>query len=377
MPRCFAINLQGRTVEVTRITMMTALLTSYFLYVGVYGKGVYAYRYDPKDGKLDSIGLVGEVENPSFIAVDRDFRNLYAVSELEGKTDGGVAAFQIDRTTGKLKLLNKASSAGVAPCHLSADDTAKMLMVANYGTGGISVFPLERDGRLGEMSALMTAHGSSVDPKRQEGPHAHEAVVSADNRFLYVPDLGLDHIRIYRLEVAAAKLTPNDPPFVKVEPGAGPRHIAFSSNGKFAYVANELKPVVTAFTRDPGNGNLHQIQSIATMPEGFKGENAPAEIEIDPAGKFLYVSNRGPGTICVFAINPDDGTLKQIQIAETGGTWPRGFTIDPTGRLLFVGDQKADRFVVFQIDPGSGKLHLTGRTFNVPSPVDFLFVPAK
>lgn len=349
----------------------------YFLYVGVYGKGVYAYRYDAKDANLDALGLVGEVENPSFVAVDPQFRYLYAVSELEGKTDGGVAAFAIDRASGALTFLNKASSAGQAPCYLSVDHTAKMLMVANYGTGGVSVFPLEQDGRLGKMSALMTAHGSSVNPKRQEGPHAHEAVPSADNRFLYVPDLGLDHIRMYRLDVAAAKLTPNDPPFVKVESGVGPRHIAFSSHGEFAYVANELKPLVTAFTRDPGNGNLHQIQSLPTMPADFKGENAPAEVEIGRGGKFLYVSNRGPGTISVFAINAHDGTLKQIQIAETGGTWPRSFTIDPTGHVLFVGDQKADRFVLFHIDPESGKLNLTGRVFNVPSPVDFLFVPAK
>ncbi len=357
--------------------MMAALLATYFLYVGVYGKGVYAYRYDAKDAKLDALGLVGEVENPSFLAADRDFRYLYAVSELEGKTDGGVAAFAIDRTTGALKLLNQASSAAQAPCHLSVDHTAKMLMVANYGSGGISVFPLEQDGHLGEMTALMTAHGSSVNLKRQEGPHAHEAVPSADNRFLYVPDLGLDEIRIYRLDVTTAKLTPNDPPFVKVEPGSGPRHIAFSSNGKFAYVANELKPAVTAFARDPANGNLHKFQSVSAMPEDFKGESAPAEVEIGPAGKFLYVSNRGPGTISVFAINAHDGTLKQIQIAETGGTWPRGFTIDPTGKLLFAGDQKAGRFVIFQIDAESGKLNLTGRAFNVPSPVDFLFVPAK
>lgn len=350
---------------------------AYFLYVGVYGKGVYAYRYDPNGAKLEAIGVAGEVINPSFLATDRHFRYVYAVSELEGKVDGGIAAFAIDRATGALKSLNHASSAGQAPCHLSVDQTSKMLTVANYGTGGVSAFPLAPDGRLGEMSVLMTAHGSSVNPERQEGPHAHEAVVSPDNRFLYVPDLGLDQIRIYRLDPADAKLAPNDPPFVKVEPGIGPRHIALSSNGKFAYVANELKPFVTAFTRDLVTGNLNQIQSVSTQPEDFQGENAPAEVEIDGGGKFLYVSNRGPGTIAVFAIDPQNGTLRQIQIAATGGTWPRGFTIDPTGQWLFAGDQKADRFVIFQIDPASGKLNLTGRTFTVPSPVDFLFVPAK
>jgi 6-phosphogluconolactonase len=251
------------------------------------------------------------------------------------------------------------------------------LVVANYGTGSVSVFPLEQDGRLGEMSALMTAHGSSVNAERQEGPHAHEVIISADNRFVYVPDLGLDQIRIYQLDPANAKLVPNGPAFVKVEAGAGPRHIALSSNGRFAYVVNELKPLVTAFKRDPGDGSLKQMQSISAVPQDSGAENGQAEIEIHPDGKFLYVSNRGPGTLTAFAINQDDGTLELVQVAQSGGTFPRGFRIDPTGRLLFVGDQKANRFGIFEIDPATGKLNLTDRVFQVPSPVDFLFVPTK
>jgi len=349
----------------------------YFLYVGTYGKGVYAYRYASGDGNFQSLGLVGEVVNPSFITSGRDGKNLYAVSEVEGKADGGVAAFSIDRKSGALTPLNHVSSAGVAPCHLAVDHTGKMLVVANYGTGGVSAFPLEADGRLGVMSALMAAQGSSVNPQRQEGPHAHETVISADNRFLYVPDLGLDQIRIYKLDPARAKLTPSDPPFVKEEPGSGPRHIAFSPNGKHAYVINELKSAVYVFNYDAAAGALQQVQTVSTLPPGFTGENGPAEVLIDRGGRFLYASNRGPGTIAVFAIDPTAGTLKQVQVAATGGTFPRGVDIDPTGRLLLAGDQKADQFVVFAIDPASGQLSLTGKVFNVPSPVAFAFVPVK
>jgi 6-phosphogluconolactonase len=387
MQRCFAISLREQGGDATRIAIMSGLRNvsaesqlnqmNYFLYVGVYGEGIYAYRYDASGANLEPLGLLGEVVNPSFLATDRASRFLYAVSELEGKVDGGVAAFAIDRTSGGLRSLNTVSSAGQAPCHLTVDHTMKMVVVANYGTGSVSAFPLETDGRLGQISALMTAHGSSVNPKRQEGPHAHEAVISVDNRFVYVPDLGLDQIRMYRLDPANAKLTPNDPPFVKTEPGVGPRHIVLSSNRRFAYVANELKPVVTVFKRDPENGSLEQIQSLSTSTAGSTGENAHAAIEIHPDGKFLYVSSRGPGTLTVFTIDPDGGTLEQIQVAETGGTWPRGFRIDPTGRLLFAGDQRANRFVILEIDQASGKLSLTDRVFQVPSPVDFLFVPAE
>ncbi|MGA8029661.1 MAG: lactonase family protein [Bryobacteraceae bacterium] len=351
--------------------------TKYFVYVGTYGKGIHGYRFDTATANLESIGLVGQVVNPSFLATDREFRFLYAVSELEGKVNGGVAAFAIDRKTGSLKLLNTASSAGEAPCHLAVDHTTKMLVVANYGTGSVPVFPIERDGRLGEMSALMTAQGSSVNRQRQEGPHAHEAVISADNHFLYVPDLGLDQIRIYRLDPSNAKLVPNNPAFIKADPGSGPRHMAFSPNGKFAYVVHELKSVITVFSHDASSGNLNPIQTVSTLPEGFSKENAPAEIEVDRGGKFLYASNRGPGTIAVFSIDHGNGTLRQIQVVETGGTFPRGFQIDPSGQFLFSGDQKSNQFVLFRVDQKSGHLTLTDRRFDVPSPVAFQFVPAK
>ncbi|MBV9407167.1 MAG: lactonase family protein [Acidobacteriaceae bacterium] len=350
---------------------------NYFLYVGTYGKGIYGYRYETGDAKLELMGLVSEVKNPSFLAVDRDSRYLYAVSELEGKVDGGVAAFAIDRASGALQPLNTESSAGEAPCHLSVDHSTRMLVVANYGTGTVAVFPIEQDGRLGKMSDLAKAHGSSINPQRQQGPHAHEAVISADNRFLYVPDLGLDRIRIYRLDMANGKLAPNEPADVAVEAGYGPRHIAFTPDDKFAYVANELEPFVTAFRHDASDGSLHEIQSLSILPPTAKGENGPAEIAVDRAGKFVYVSNRGPGTIAVFAIEGDNGTLKPVQVARTGGTWPRAFEFDPTGRFLFAGDQKADQFVIFDVDAAHGKLTLTGQVYEVLSPVAFLFVPRQ
>ncbi len=354
-----------------------ASLGKYLVYVGTYGKGIYAYRFDAATGKLEPIGIAGEIVNPSFLATDRDFRHLYAVSELEGKVNGGVAAFSIDRKTGSLQFLNSASSGGEAPCHLAVDHTGRMLLVANYGTGGVSAFPLGRDGRLGEMSSLMAAQGSSVNPQRQKGPHAHEAVISSDNRLAYVPDLGLDQIRIYRLEPALAKLALGEPAFAKVEPGFGPRHIAFTPNGRFAYVANELKSVVTAFSRDPASGTLKEIQNVSSVPTDFTGENAPAEIQVDRTGRFVYVSNRGPGTIAVFTIDPGNGTLRQVQVAETGGTWPRGFEIDPSGHWLFTGDQKSNRLAIMSIDPKTGHLTATGQVFEISSPVSFAFVPSS
>jgi len=350
--------------------------SEYLLYVGVYGAGIYAYRFHPAGPKLDELGLVGKVTNPSFVITDGNYRFLYAVSELEGKETGGAASFAINRANGSLQPVNNVSSGGVAPCHLALDHTGRMLIVANYGTGGVSSFPIGNDGRIGDMGALVTAQGSSLNRERQEGPHAHEVVISADNHFAYVPDLGLDQIRIYRLDVGQAKLTPSEPPFVKEQAGFGPRHMVLSRGGKYAYVVNELKSFMTVF-RVNGPGNWQPIQALSTLPENFHGDNAPAEILMDRTGKFVYASNRGPGTIAVFAVDQHDGTLRQTQIAETGDTFPRGVEFDPTGRYLFAGDQKANQFVIFRVNPNNGQLTLTGESYKVPSPVSFVFVPVN
>src|ERR1700733_7672904 len=197
--------------------------SNYFVYVGTYGEGIYAYRYDSGSGKLEPLNLMGKLVNPSFLATDRGYKYLYAASEVDGDKPGAVAGFAIDRSTGALTALNSRSAEGLAPCHLAVDHTGKMLIAANYTSGSVPVYPIEGDGKIGPLSGLMTEKGSGPDKKRQEGPHAHETVFSADNRFAYVPDLGLDEIRIYKVDPAHAKLTPNDPPVAKTDPGSGPR----------------------------------------------------------------------------------------------------------------------------------------------------------
>lgn len=351
--------------------------TKYILYIGSYGKGVTAYRFDAASGQLQSIGMTGEVTNPSFLAADKDYKFLYAVSELEGKGDGGVAAFSIDRSSGSLHALNSKSSAGVAPCHLAVDRSSKMVIVANYGTGGVSSFPIGSDGRLGDMASLMTAAGKGPDAGRQDGPHAHEVVISSDNRLAYVPDLGLDEIRMYKLEPGTAKLTPNSPPFAKQDPGMGPRHMAFTPDEKYAYVMNELKSAVSVFSHDSATGNLTKIQDVPSVEPGFSGENGPAEILVDSQGKFVYATNRGENTIAVFSINQADGKLTKVQSVSSEGKDPRGLEIDPTGNFIFVGNQKTDNFVIYHIDKSSGKLSPTGEVIHTASPVAFLFVPVK
>lgn len=350
---------------------------SYFVYVGTYGKGIYAYRYEPVSGNLNAMGLVGEVVNPSFLATDPEHRWLYAASELEGKEPGAIAAFRMDRKTGALAFMNSRPAGGLAPCHLAVDRTSRMLIAANYTSGNVPAFPIGTDGRLGPMSSLETAQGTGVNKERQAGPHMHQVVISTDNRLAYIPDLGLDRIHIFRLDPGHARLSPNDPPDAATNPGSGPRHMVFSRDEKYAYVIHELKPEVGVFSRDASNGALTRVQTVSSVPEGFTGKSDPAEILMAPSGDFVYASNRTCGTIAVFAVNHSDGKLKQIEVIEAGGTKPRGMEIDPGGHVLFVGDQGTNRFALFHIDEQTGKLAATGRHFQVPSPVAFHFVPVE
>jgi 6-phosphogluconolactonase len=355
----------------------------YLFYVGTYteegskSKGIYAYRYDAASSEITPLGLAVETTNPSFVALHPNGRFLYAVNELgnyKGPNSGGVSAFSIDHVTGKLTFLNEVASRGADPCYITVDKTGKYVLVANYTGGSVAVFPVLADGKLGEASGFVQHAGHGTDPKRQEGPHAHSIDLSADNRFAMVDDLGLDELLVYKLDSAKGSLTPNDPPFTKLDAGSGPRHFALRPDGKFAYVVSEMGHTVTAFSNDAAAGKLQVLQTITTLPKDFTGRNDDAEIQMHPSGKFLYASNRGEDTIVVYTIDGAKGTLTHVASFPTGGKEPRSFEIDPTGSLLFAENQKSDNIVVFRIDRKTGSLTPTGKVLEVGSPVCLKFV---
>jgi 6-phosphogluconolactonase len=293
------------------------------------------------------------------------------------KTNGYISSFSIDSRTGSLTFLNKVSSGGGGPCHLVVDRTGEILFVANYGSGNVASFAIEPDGRIGAMTGLDQHSGSSVDLKRQQGPHAHAVVLSHDNRFLFVPDLGLDRILIYRVDDAKRSFTLNNPSYVSVKPGLGPRHFVFGAGAKFAYAVCEMGSSVVAFSYDRESGRLTPVQTISTLPADFSGEDNSAEIEVGPSCRFLYASNRGNDSIAVFQVDMRTGLLNKVQIVPTQGKIPRNFVIDPTGRYLLVANQNSNNIVVFAINPDSGQLTPTTEVTNVPSPVSILFVSAQ
>ena len=349
------------------------------LYVGTYtsgkSEGIYGYRMDAATGALTRFNSFKSV-NPSFLAIDRSKRYLYAVNEVReflGKASGGVSAFAIDRASGDLRLLNEQATQGADPCHLTIDRRKRTLLVANYTGGSVAVLPVRSDGTLAPSIDLEQHEGSGVK-EQQKGPHAHCVILDRLERHALATDLGIDKVMIYRFDQATGKLTPAKQPWIELQAGAGPRHLTFHPNGKYVYVINELDSTLTVLKYNEVSGTLSQIETVSTLPGDFSGASFCADVHVSSSGKFLYGSNRGHDSIVVFEIDPGTGKLKLVEHVSTEGKWPRNFTLDPTGRYLLVANQRTDNVVTLSIDSHTGRLIPTGHVEEIPSPVCLKFL---
>lgn len=350
------------------------------VYVGTYtrkqARGIYIYRMDLSLGELALDGVVEGMVEPSFLVTGPQRRYLYAVNEIPASGGGGsVSAFAIDADMGGLTYLNQQPSHGGLPCHLSVDATGQFVLVTNYGTGSVAVYPILDGGGLGEASDVVQHEGSSIDPRKQAGPHAHSITIDPTNRYAFVADLGLDRVMSYELDLDRGKLVPNAVPWNQVKAGSGPRHFTFHPNGRLAYLINELNATMIAFAYDATRGTLTELQTVPTLPEGYTGKNWCADVHVAPSGRFLYGSNRVHDSIVIFEIDQDTGRLTFVGHESTQGKTPRNFAIDPTGRFLLAANQDTDTIVVFRIDQDTGKLQATGHVVEVPAPVCVEMVP--
>jgi 6-phosphogluconolactonase len=354
----------------------TAAADTVRVYLGTYtrgeSRGIYLTSLDRETGQLAPPELAGECEQPSFVALHPRRPLLYAVSEVaesDGGKGGAVTAFAVDRSTGLLTRLNHQTSGGAGPCHLVVDPSGRNVLVANYGGGSIAALPIAEDGSLAPPSCFIQHEGSSVNPRRQEGPHAHSINLDASGRFAVVCDLGLDKVLVYEFDADTGTLSPGEPPSTSVAGGSGPRHFAFHPSGRFAYANLEISSEVRAFRYHGPYGVLYGFQSISTLPEDFEASNSTAETQVHPSGRFVYCSNRGHDSIAVFAVDEQSGALTLVEHEPTHGETPRNFGIDPTGQYLLAANQKTDNVVSFRIDRRTGELSPTGSSIRVPSPV--------
>jgi len=346
------------------------------LLIGTYttsseSNGIYVYSFDSETGAFSYKSEIGGIVNPSFLAVTQDRKHVYAVSEV-GQGQGSVSAYSFDAQTGKLIYLNSSSSGGDGPCYVSVDEAKRLVFSGNYGGGSLAAIPVNKDGSLSQDIQAILHQGSSIH-KNQNRPHVHATVLSPDDQYLFVPDLGTDKINIYEVDATASKpLSPAEPAFVKVEDGSGPRHFTFHPNGKYAYLIQELMGIITAFSYD--NGNLEVIQSVEVIPPGYTGNPGAADIHISPDGKFLYGSLRGDiNQLVVYAVGSGGG-LTYVGRHSTLGEHPRNFAIDPSGNYLLVGNSRSNEIVIFKRDQKTGLLTPTNKRISLGVPVCLKFV---
>lgn len=352
----------------TEIITIFGTYTKSLPHVDAKSEGIYVYKLNTETGALTHQLTTTGIDNPAFLTIAPSQQFLYSVNR-EGGDTGGVSAFSLDPATGAMVFINEQVRTNGGPCHVMVDATERYLYAANYGEGSVEVWPIEDDGSLGSASDFHQHEGSSVNKARQEAAHAHSINLDPGNRFAYVPDLGMDKVMIYNLDLDKGKLIPNEQPFIETTPGAGPRHLDFHPNGKVLYVINELGNTVTAYNFDAESGHLSDFQTVPTLPADWDGENTTADIHVHLNGKFVYGSNRGHDSIAVYAVDEATGKLTAQGHVSTQGKTPRNFGIDPTGKVLIVANQDTSNAATYFIDQQTGALTPTGVVVDVPTSV--------
>jgi 6-phosphogluconolactonase len=346
------------------------------IYVGTYTKkeshvngqaeGIYTVYQDPETGNLEMGNTVARVTNPSFVKTSKDNQHLYAVSEL-GPNDGPsgfLFSYKINPDH-SLEELGSVSTEGFAPCYIAEDQSGQFIFVANYVGGVVVMYEKNANGSLKKLQKV-----TLENPDRS---HPHSVNISADNKFVYIPDLGNDRIWIFNLNTEGKALEPHDTPFIQLPEGSGPRHFAFSKNNDYAYSINELNGSISAF-KIGNKGELIHLRDISSLPEDFKGKNSAADLHLHPSGKYLYASNRGHNSIAAFSINAENGELKNIGYTSTQGLTPRNFAISPNGEFLYVANQDSNTITGFKVNTGKGTLEEAVVDLKAKTPVCIEFL---
>lgn len=363
---CFFNLVQGQTNNNKTYNLLIGTYTT-----SIESDGIFVYDFNTQTGDFKLKSKIAGVENPSYLAVSRDGKHVYAVNEVRS---GGISSFLFNSTSGELKFLNRVSSGGTSPCYVSVDDKNKYVFAGNYGSGSLSAVPLKEDGSLGTDPQFIQQEGSSIDKSRQQGPHVHCTVLSPDNHYLLTSNLGTDKVSIYQFDASKVSqpLTPAEPAFTAVKAGSGPRHLTFHPNSKFAYLIHEMAGMITVF--DYKDGKLVEKQTITMLSPDFKGRVGAADIHISPDGKFLYGSNRGDANELVIYAIDKNGLLSYIGRQPAQGKAPRNFVIDPSGNFLLVANQDTNEIILFKRDKKTGLLTPAGGKIQVSKPVCLKFV---
>ena len=324
------------------------------------GEGIYTFRMDKETGMLTLLSKAPGEPNPSFVALDKTQKWLYSTNELKtykGLVSGACTSFSLDKETGKLTYMNRVATGGTDAVHCILNKACSHLLVANFMSGSVTVVPINReDGTLEPPSCFLQHYGTGPNPIRQTGPHAHAFELDKDEKRAFVPDLGSDRVYIYNINWETGHLSENDPPYVQLLPGEGPRHCTFDESGKFLYVINEMGNSIYVYEYDNVKGSLKEIQQISTIPEGYPEHTTCSAIKFHPNGNFLYGSNRGHDSLATYRVDHETGRLTLVSIQKTGGRTPRDFDFTPDGKFLVAGNQDSNCLVVFSVNVDTGEI---------------------
>ncbi|HLN02040.1 MAG TPA: lactonase family protein [Bryobacteraceae bacterium] len=352
------------------------------------GHGIYLFEVNQSTGALKQREVFQNDSNPAWLAFDPSRKHLYSANEtptFQGAASGSASAYSIDRSTGRLTLLNTVSSEGAGPAHMSVHPSGKYALIANYGGGTVAVLPIRPNGELGPATdvkhnegTLGPVHAASAPPgsfaiSGHDHPHAHMILSDPTGQFVLASDLALDQILIWKFDLVKGTLTPNDPPFVALPPGDGPRHFTFHPNGRWFYSLQEEASTVVLFDYDAARGRLTARQTLSSLPKGFAGTNFTSEILISPDAKFVYAANRLHDSIAWFSI-ASNGELTFAGEEWTRGDYPRSFNIDPTGNFLYSCNQRSDAVATFRVNKKTGALTFTGQYTPVGTPAIIVFL---
>ncbi|MFZ1530161.1 MAG: lactonase family protein [Ferruginibacter sp.] len=345
------------------------LQAQYYLIAGTYtsgkSEGIYVYRFNAETAENSFVSSINTT-NPSFVAISPGEKYIYAVNEnADSLHNGGtVTSFSFDKTTGTLKKINEQRSGGNHPCYVEIDKTGQWIFTGNYSSGSVGVLHVNNNGVIDSLSQLIKHIGSGPNLQRQQSPHVHATVISADNKYLFVPDLGTDKLVSYKFKNGLLEKKAEGTSL----PGSGPRHLSFSADQKFAYLMEEMSGTVVCYKIK--NGKLRFIQRSNAQLQYFTGVTGSADIHVSPDGNFLYCSNRGDANnIAIFSVNKRSGKLALVGHQSVLGKKPRNFNFDPSGNFLLVANQDSDEIVIFKIDKASGLLTDTGKRIMIPNPV--------
>ncbi|KGE15607.1 lactonase family protein [Sphingobacterium deserti] len=351
--------------------MLQSIAQEIPMFVGTYthkgSQGIYLYMFNTDNGEATLYSATA-AEDPSFLAKSKDGKTLYAVTEKD-EDEANVSAFTFDGDI--LSFVNSQPTMGASPCHVAIAKNHPLALVSNYGGGSIAVFKTEENGALGENIQVIQQEGQGPDKDRQEASHVHSAFFSADEKHVFVQNLGTDQVTIFRVEQEKGAYQLVEESVISTPAGGGPRHIALDKKEENLYVLLEMKAQIAHYKKD--NKTWQLLDTISINEDGFSGENGAAEIKFSPDFKFLYASNRGEANIIALFSVDKTGKLTKKKVYATEGEEPRNFNISPDGRFLLVANQSTDDITVFARNLETGELTDTEKKIEVSTPVCIIF----